>query len=91
MVWGAVAKLNEIASFFGFKTKRPKQAVVRWVNKHKVVTLMVTEGINYGVHGISNPLSVDFALGGTIVNVLVVFFLMPIWAGLHRVVEGGAK
>jgi hypothetical protein len=32
---------------------------------------------NYGTHGISDPLGVTFALGGTLVNVLMIYVLLP--------------
>ena len=48
------------------------------VNCHKVITLTTTEVVNYSVHGVSSPLGVTFALGGTIVNVLMVTFVVPI-------------
>jgi len=40
--------------------------------------------VNYSVHGVSSPLGVTFALGGTIVNVLMVAFVVPIWCRLSR-------
>ena len=39
-----------------------------------------------GTHGISDPLGVTFALGGTLVNVLVIYFLLPM---LDRAKRGG--
>lgn len=71
--------MNEMVAFFGMKDRRPTRAILSWVNRHKIVTLAVTEGVNYGTHGITNPLSVDFALGGTIMNFFVVFFIVPLW------------
>ncbi len=57
---------------------------MRWINSHKVIALTMTEVVNYSVHGISNPLGVTFALGGTIVNTLMVTFVVPIWCRLTR-------
>jgi hypothetical protein len=51
------------------------------IQYHKVVTITLTEAVNYSVHGISSPLGVTFALGGTLVNIFMVLFIVPIW---HR-------
>ena len=84
MVWAGLGKLNELARFVGFKRARPRESALRWINSHKVITLTATEVVNYSVHGISSPLGVTFALGGTIVNTLMVAFVVPIWCRLSR-------
>jgi hypothetical protein len=58
--------------------------VLRWINAHKVVTVTLTEAVNYSVHGISSPLGVCFALGGTLVNIFMVTFIVPIWCRLSN-------
>ena len=40
--------------------------------------------VNYSVHGISSPLGVCFALGGTLVNIFMVTFIVPIWCRLSN-------
>jgi hypothetical protein len=84
MVWAGLGKLNELARFVGFKRSKPRETALRWINAHKVITLTGTEIVNYSVHGISSPLGVTSALGGTIVNVLMVTFVVPIWCRLSR-------
>lgn len=88
MVWAGVGKLDQIVRFLGFKNRRPRRMVVRWINSHKVIALTITEAVNYGVHGITNPLGVTFALGGTIVNVFMILFIVPIWSGLSALING---
>jgi len=80
MVWATLGKLNELVHFVGFKKSNPRQAVLRWINAHKVVTIT----LNYSVHGISSPLGVTFALGGTLVNAFMVTFIVPIWCRLSN-------
>jgi uncharacterized membrane protein YkvI len=58
--------------------------VLRWINDHKVVTITLTEAVNYSVHGISSPIGVVFALGGTMVNAFMVIFIVPIWCRLSN-------
>src|SRR5271157_1169486 len=68
MIWATLGKINELVYFVGFKKAHPRQTVLGWINAHKVVTITLTEAVNYPVHGISSPLGVVFALGGTLVN-----------------------
>jgi hypothetical protein len=84
MVWATLGKLNELVHFVGFKKSNPRQTVLRWINAHKVVTITLTEAVNYSVHGISSPLGVTFALGGTLVNLCMVTFIVPIWCRLSK-------
>jgi hypothetical protein len=84
MVWAGLGKLNELARFIGLKRSKPRESALRWINSHKVITLTATEVVNYSVHGISSPLGVTFALGGTLVNLLMVTFIVPIWCRLSN-------
>src|SRR5664280_506887 len=84
MVWATLGKLNELVHFVGFKKSNPRQTVLRWINAHKVVTITLTEAVNYSVHGISSPLGVVFALGGTFVNAFMVTFIVPIWCRISN-------
>jgi hypothetical protein len=84
MIWATLGKLNELVHSVGFKKSNPRQAVLRWINAHKVATITLTEAVNYSVHGISSPLGVTFALGGTLVNALMVTFIVPIWCRLSN-------
>jgi hypothetical protein len=84
MVWATLGKLNELVHFLGFKKSHPREILLRWINAHKVVTITLTEAVNYSVHGISSPLGVTFALGGTLVNIFMITFIVPIWCRLSN-------
>jgi hypothetical protein len=84
LVWGTLGKANELVHFLGFKKSHPRQTLLRWINAHKVIAITLTEGVNYSVHGISSPLGVTFALGGTLVNIFMVTFIVPIWCRLSN-------
>jgi hypothetical protein len=77
LFWSMVAKLDDVFASFGLKV-RWRQRVLDWVAGHKAATLLITETLNLGSHGITSPLSVLFALGGTITNVVVIFLLIPL-------------
>jgi hypothetical protein len=55
-----------------------RERILNWMLKNKVLTLLCTEIFNFGVHGISNPASVTFALGGTAFNSLMIFLFLPL-------------
>lgn len=73
--WATLFKLDKLPIVNRF-FKREKSLL--WINQNKVVTLMGTEFINFAIHGVSNPTGVLFALGGTFVNTIMVFFGVPL-------------
>lgn len=76
--WSALFKLDKIPLFKRLFTTKRKDATLDWMADNKVVTLLGTEAVNFGVHGVSNPLAVTFALGGTLCNLLMIFIYLPI-------------
>jgi hypothetical protein len=77
LLWLAVLKLDEVAGCLRLRRWLNTERCLAWVNEHKALALLGTECANYSVHGISNPLGVTFAMGGTFVNVIVICFLVP--------------
>jgi hypothetical protein len=77
LLWAAVFKVDEIAVACSLQRWVSSDRCLRWVRKHKSTSLLGTELLNYGTHGISDPLGVTFALGGTLVNVLMIYILLP--------------
>jgi hypothetical protein len=77
LIWAALFKADEIAQAGGFQRWVSSERCLRWIRNHKSTSLLGTELFNYGTHGISDPLGVTFALGGTLVNVLMIFLLLP--------------
>ena len=72
--WMTLFKLDHLPYIGKFVDKN---RIIGWINKNKVLTILITEIFNFGVHGISNPASVTFALGGTVFNFLMIFVLLP--------------
>jgi hypothetical protein len=54
------------------------------ISRHRSTTLLGTELVNYSTHGISQPDGVVFAAGGTIVNALMIFCVLPLIRLLKR-------
>jgi hypothetical protein len=77
LLWLTVAKLDEIAGCLRLRRWLSTDKCLNWISQHKALALLGTECANYSVHGISNPLGVTFAMGGTLVNVIVICFLAP--------------
>jgi hypothetical protein len=57
--------------------------MLAWINENKVVTLLMTEVLNFGVHGVESASGVTFALGGTFTNLWMIFVVVPIRQRLH--------
>ena len=80
LVWLSVTKLDEIAACLRLRRWLSTERCLAWVDQHRALTLLGTECSNYATHGISNVLGVTFALGGTLVNVVVICLLIPLRA-----------
>lgn len=79
--WSALFKLDKIPVIKKFVNK---ERVLDRMNDNKVVTLLATEVINFGVHGISQATAVTFALGGTLCNIIMIFVCLPIRQAIRR-------
>jgi hypothetical protein len=77
LFWAALFKVDEIAAVGGLQRWVSLARCLDWIRKHKSTSLLGTELFNYGTHGISDPLGVTFALGGTVVNLLMIYVVLP--------------
>lgn len=86
IAWFSLFKMDQIIELCHLKM-RPKDALFNWITKSyatKSLTLLITEVVNFGVHGITNPASVLFACGSTIVNAFMIFVGLPLRAKHRR-------
>lgn len=83
LIWSIAFELDTLLGVFGFKTKY-RDRMFDWINKHKTLSLACTEAFNYALHGITNPLSVMFAMGGTVINALMIFMFLPLYLMFRR-------
>ncbi len=86
LIWAALFKADEIAELGGFQRWVSADRCLRWIRQHKSTSLIGTELCNYAHTGL-DPLGVTFALGGTLVNALMIYLLLPMW---DRAKRGGA-
>ena len=84
LLWALLFKTDDLAEAFGFQLIVSSDRCLRWINNHKSTSLLATELINFGTHGISDPLGVTFALGGTLVNFLMIYVFLPLRERLKR-------
>lgn len=73
--WSALFKLDRIPVL---KRLIDKERTLSWINKNKVLTLLLTEAINFGSHGVVQASAVTLALGGTACNIAMLFVFLPL-------------
>ena len=74
LFWAALHKIEEIPYVQDFITTNQ---CLDWIQERPGLVILLTEATNYLVHGISSPIGVGFAMGGTIVNLLMVYGYIP--------------
>ena len=77
LLWAAVCKIDSPLRAIGMGGLVNKDRIFAWINKNQSSTLLGTEIVNYGSHGASAD-GVIFALGGTLVNVIVIYIIIPL-------------
>ena len=73
VVWSALYKIEKIAKLIHCDKWVNRDKILDWMGENKAITLIGTECVNFGVHGVENPSSVTFALGGTFLNFWMIF------------------
>ncbi len=76
LIWAALFKADDIAQAVHLEQWVSSTRCLGWINRHKSTSLLTTELVNFS-HGTADPLGVTFALGGTLVNVLMICLLLP--------------
>jgi len=83
MFWASVWKADDIAEAMRIERWFNSTRCIRWIGQHKSTTLLGTELVNYGTRGL-DPLGVSFSLGGTLVNAVFIYLLLPCLESLLR-------
>lgn len=60
-----------------------REQILNWMLKNKVLTLLCTEFVNFGLHNPTDPATTLFAIGGTACNAVMIFVFLPLfrWRG----------
>ena len=77
LLWAALFKSDDFAEACGVPRWFSSERCLRWISKNRATTLIGTEVCNYAHTGL-DPLGVTFALGGTVVNVLMIYVVLPL-------------
>jgi len=75
--WSAAYKLQTIAKLCRCDRWVNQEKVFAWIRGNKVITLISTEIANLIMHPPDNPSSTTFMLGGTFVNLIMIFLVVP--------------
>lgn len=78
VAWMSLFKLDELAKLFRVRRFVSQRKVELWMNENKALTLLGTEFVNFGVHGVTGADSVTFALGSTFFNAIMIFIGLPL-------------
>lgn len=85
--WLSLFKLDHVAKLCHVDRWVKTDSLFNWITQstsNKALTLLVTEIINFSVHGVTNPASVLFACGSTIVNAFMIFVGLPLRMKIKR-------
>lgn len=77
LIWASIWKADDLTRALRIQRWFNSGRCIRWVSRHRSTSLLGTEVINYGSHGL-DPLGVSFSLGGTLVNILMIYLLLPL-------------
>jgi hypothetical protein len=84
LAWLTLFKMDDVVGDTWLRSWISREKCLGWINGHRSTTLLGTELVNYGVHGVAQPEGVTFAAGGTIVNILMIFAVLPLRSILRR-------
>lgn len=83
LIWASVWKADDVTRALRIHRWFNSRRFIGWIGQHKGTSLLGTELVNYGSHGL-DPLGVSFSLGGTLVNLVVIFLFLPLLEKLLR-------
>ena len=81
IAWFSLFKLDDVAKLCRVDRWISQEPLFAWITRstsNKALTLLFTEIVNFSVHGVTNPASVLFACGSTVVNAFMIFVGLPL-------------
>lgn len=78
IAWLTILKLDSLAKFLHLERFLNQKKWLDWMSDNKTLTLLFTEFINYGMHGITSTTATTFALGSTTFNAIAIFVGLPV-------------
>lgn len=84
MFWYGVNHVDSIPYLNQYLTRK---IILDWIKKNPQAAMLLTEGLNLLLHGIGSASAVFFNLGGTLVNIAVIFGFAPAQSFLSNTIE----
>ena len=84
MFWYGVNHVDSIPFLNQYLSRK---MILDWIRKNPQTALLITEGVNLLLHGIGSASAVFFNLGGTLVNIAVIYGLVPTQNFLSSAIE----
>lgn len=76
--WTFIAKIDTIAKLFGLSRWIKREKTLDWIDGNKGLFLAGTAATNLAMHGTSSPTVVPMTLCMELVNVFVVYAILPL-------------
>jgi hypothetical protein len=84
MFWYGVDHVDSIPYLNQYLSRR---MILDWIKKNPQAALLLTEGMNLLLHGVGSAAAVFFNLGGTLVNLAIIYGFVPTRSFLFNAIE----
>lgn len=87
IAWLSAFKMDHVFKICRVDCWCHMDGLFNWITRsysNKALTLLLTEVVNFTVHGVTNPASVLFAVGSTFVNAFMIFIGLPLRKSLRK-------
>ena len=75
LFWYGISHIDSIPYLNQYLSRK---MILEWIRKNPQLALMLTELVNIGLHGVGSAAAVLFTFGGTLVNVAMIFGVVPV-------------
>jgi hypothetical protein len=84
MFWYGVNHVDSIPHLNQYLNRK---MILDWIRKNPQTALLLTEGMNLLLHGVGSAAAVFFNLGGTLVNIAVIYGFVPTRSFLSTAIQ----
>jgi len=75
LFWYGISHVDSIPYLNQYLSRK---MILEWIRRNPQLALMLTELVNIGLHGVGSAAAVLFTFGGTLVNVAMIFGVVPV-------------
>jgi hypothetical protein len=87
ILWSLISHLEQMARYIKCDQWIKQDAIFAWINRNKTLSLVGSEVLNLTMHSPSSGNAVLFCLGGTCINTVMIFVVIPIRQGIKKLVS----